>query len=181
MTITKQELRRSIAKKKQLYTNKELLQYAILIQERIVKEPLFNTAKTVLLYYALPDEVQTDTFIEQWGDKKQLLLPTVIGDHLILKRYQGKSSLKKGAYNIWEPIGLPFNDLSKIDLVLVPGVAFDYNKNRLGRGKGYYDRLLKNLTCPFWGIAYDFQLLEAIPSEIHDIKMDKIITSRQCL
>lgn len=90
MTITKQELRRSIAKKKQLYTNKELLQYAILIQERIVKEPLFNTAKTVLLYYALPDEVQTDTFIEQWGDKKQLLLPTVIGDHLILKRYQGK-------------------------------------------------------------------------------------------
>jgi 5-formyltetrahydrofolate cyclo-ligase len=66
--------------------------------------------------------------------------------------------------------------MSKIDLVIAPGIAFDKNKSRLGRGKGYYDRFFINKRIVKIGVGFDFQLLESIPVNQFDIKMDKIIT-----
>ena len=80
-------------------------------------------------------------------------------------------------YNIIEPIGESISP-SKLDLIIVPGVAFDKNKNRLGRGKGFYDKLLSEVTCCKIGICYDFQLLEYLPCEDHDIKMNLIVTPK---
>ena len=80
-----------------------------------------------------------------------------------------------GSYNIIEPIGTPI-PASEIDLIIVPGVAFDKSGNRLGRGKGFYDRLLHNLSAIKIGVGYDFQLIEKINTEPHDIAMDAIIT-----
>ena len=91
-----------------------------------------------------------------------------------------KELVKVGAFGIIEPLGDEI-DCNIIDFIIVPGVAFDRNLNRLGRGKGYYDRLLSESNAFFAGIGYQMQVLEKIPVEDHDIKMNCIITEREIL
>ena len=88
-----------------------------------------------------------------------------------------KTRLKKGLYGIGEPIERKFVGLDKIDLVLVPGLAFDKRGNRLGRGKGYYDRFLKELpeNKTYIGLAYDFQILRSLPTTPLDVAVQRTI------
>lgn len=141
--------------------------------------PVFRAAKTVLLYHSLPDEVDIHDFIRKWCEKKRILLPVVTGDELKLRTYSGPGNLAIGAYGIEEPTGEFFTDYSAIDLIVVPGVAFDRKGNRLGRGKGYYDRLLPQIPSAYKaGICFSFQIVEEIPAEPFDICMDEVITSK---
>lgn len=109
--------------------------------------------------------------------KKKLLLPLIVGDDLRLLLYEGPESLKPGPFGILEPkadgIEVPKNE---IDLIIVPGVAFDKDKNRMGRGRGFYDRLLSTLNAPKVGICFGFQLIPQVPVEPFDKKMDYVIT-----
>lgn len=84
--------------------------------------------------------------------------------------------MKKGALGIWEP-DTEDNFTGDIDLMIIPGIAFDSDKNRLGRGKAFYDRFLANKRLVKIGVGFDLQLLPRIPSEKSDIKMDKVITA----
>lgn len=141
--------------------------------------PAFRAAKTVLLYHSLPDEVDTHRFIRKWKEEKRILLPVVTGNDLELRLYTDAQSLTTGVYGIEEPVGAPFTDYAAIDLIIVPGVAFDRNGNRLGRGKGYYDRLLPRIPSAHKiGICFPFQIVEEIPTEPFDIRMDEIITQQ---
>ena len=80
---------------------------------------------------------------------------------------------------IEEPTGTLFTDYAAIDFIAVPGVAFDRNGNRLGRGKGYYDRLLPRIPSAYKaGICFPFQLVEEVPAEPFDIRMDEVITQQ---
>lgn len=99
-------------------------------------------ATNVLLYHSLPDEVITHEFIQKWHLKKNIFLPYVDNDYLQVRKYIA-GELKTGKFGIEEPTGPEIYDLSNIDLVIVPGMAFDIKGNRLGRGKGYYDKLLR--------------------------------------
>lgn len=136
----------------------------------------FIAAKTVLLYHSLSDEVYTHDFIENWYTQKKILLPVVRGDLLELRQYTGKSCLQSGAFHIEEPGGTKFTNYDEIDLAIIPGVAFDQQGNRLGRGKGYYDKLLPLLHSYNIGICFRFQAKETIPSETFDRKMDEVWT-----
>lgn len=138
--------------------------------------PAFRAAHIVLLYYSLKDEVDTHEFVRKWSREKRILLPVVVGDDLELRVYTGPEDLATGSYGIEEPTGELFTDYAAIDFVAVPGVAFDNAGNRLGRGKGYYDRLLPRLTAFKAGICFPFQLVEEVPAEPFDIRMDTIIT-----
>ena len=139
--------------------------------------PAFCAAGTVLLYHSLPDEVDTHGFIARWMDRKRLLLPVVHGDGLLLRQCSNATTLAMGRYGIAEPQGQDFTDYAAIDLAVVPGVAFDHQGNRLGRGKGYYDRLLPHLPTAYKiGICFPYQLVNDIPTDAHDIRMDEIIT-----
>ena len=105
------------------------------------------------------------------------LLPIVQGDILILRHYQGKDFMQVGAFGIEEPVGEEFTDYDEIELGIIPGVAFDRQGNRLGRGKGYYDKLLPLLKKSYnIGICYRFQALEEIPAEPFDRNMDEVWT-----
>ena len=147
------------------------------IMQLLVHDAHFLRAKTVLLYHSLGDEVNTHSFIEEWCTQKQVLLPVVVGDDLELRCYQGTHELKMGAFGIAEPTGPLFTDYAKIDFVAVPGMAFDKNGNRLGRGKGYYDRLLPKLTHAYKaGICFPYQLVDEVPVEDTDIPMDAVLT-----
>lgn len=139
--------------------------------------PAFKAADTVLLYHSLKDEVDTHEFIRKWSRLKRILLPVVVGDNLELRVYTGPEDLAIGAYGIEEPTGARFTDYAAIGFIAVPGVAFDRNGNRLGRGKGYYDRLLPRIPAAYKaGICFPYQLVEEVPAEPFDIRMDEIIT-----
>ena len=176
--MNKKELRKLISQKKKSCSREQLQAWSSSLLSKLEVHPAFVGAKTVLLYYSLPDEVQTHAFIERWKDEKQIILPVVIGEtELELRRYTGLDSLAKGAFGIEEPVGEAFEHFKEIDLAVIPGVGFDRKGNRLGRGKGYYDRLLPKISAPKIGICYAFQLLETIPTDAYDFPMDEVITN----
>lgn len=135
----------------------------------------FLMAKHVLLYHSLPDELYTHAFLKKWSGRKHFYLPRVNGVNLDILPYE-QSHLELGSFHIEEPVGDDVVDTSILDLIVVPGVAFDRRGGRLGRGKGYYDRLLSGTRATKIGVAYHFQLLDEIPVEAHDVPMDMIIT-----
>ncbi|MBQ9362231.1 MAG: 5-formyltetrahydrofolate cyclo-ligase [Bacteroidaceae bacterium] len=177
--MDKKKLRKRIAEQKSRHTQEERDKLSREVCNRVLASPQWADAETILLYHALSDEVNTDALIEQaLREGKNVLLPVVVADDLELRTYTSRESMKVGAYGILEPTGpvFPPSEYRQIQLVIVPGMAFDSAGHRLGRGKGYYDRLLPRLTKAFkMGICWNFQFLGQIPAEIHDVKMDEII------
>ncbi len=178
---TKKELRRAIAQKKKMYAESTLQTWSDTLLQALEKHPLFQQAQTILMYYSLPDEVQTHPFIERWSSHKTIILPVVKGEDLELRYYTGKQGLKKGSYGIEEPTGRLLEDYRLIELAIIPGVSFDLQGNRLGRGKGYYDRLLPHLQAYNIGICFEFQVSRSLPTEAFDQKMDEVWTENGSL
>lgn len=174
--MTKDELRARIKQLKRVSTRDELATYSEHIVSELETNAHFIKARNIFIYYSLPHEVDTVRLIERIADRKNIILPVVNGNDLILKSHNGK--LRDGAFNIKEPTGDTIADYSIIDLAIVPGEAFDTAGNRLGHGKGYYDRTLSSLGCHKIGLCFPFQLFDEIPHDEHDIKMDEIITMR---
>lgn len=172
----KNNIRKRISEKKKEFSEDELKTLSSEIMERLEDNVVLKCAKTVLMYYSLPDEVFTHDFIEKWSKEKTILLPVVKGDDLELKVYTGRECMQKGCFNIDEPQGEIYNDLTSIDVAVIPGVSFDRHGNRLGRGKGFYDRFLKKLNTFKIGVCFDFQLNDEIPHGEHDIAMDEVWT-----
>lgn len=150
------------------------------IMAALEQHPAFRAAHTVLLYHSLKDEVDTHDFIRRWSGRKRILLPVVVGDELELRVYHGPETMAAGSYGILEPTGEAFTDYASIGFAAIPGMAFDRAGNRLGRGKGYYDRLLPHLPATTYkaGICFPYQLIDEVPAEPFDIRMDEIITQR---
>lgn len=146
--------------------------------QRLANHPAFLRAEVVLLYHALPDEPDTDPILADWATRKTLLLPVVKGDKLVVRQYSDAASLCCGAFGIAEPTGEAWTRYDAIDLIIVPGVAFDAHGHRLGRGRGYYDKLLAlpQLHQAYkLGLCFDFQKVDDVPSEVHDILMDEVL------
>lgn len=171
----KTKIRRRIRNKKNILSDMEKSESSKMVFQKVEELPEFINAKSVLLYWSLPDELPTHNFIEKWCKTKQILLPMVKEDKMLIKPFVSTQDLHKSDMGIWEP-ATQNEYLKHIDIVLVPGIAFDKSKNRLGRGKGYYDRYFTNKNVTKVGICYDFQLLENVPTESYDVKMDIIIT-----
>lgn len=178
--VDKKGLRKEIRARKKAAEPSDMLRQSQEICERVLLHPRWQQATTVLLYHALSDEVDTSLLLQQTD--KRILLPVVVGEELELREYDGR--LKKGAFGIMEPKGesnalLVGGKDGGEALAIVPGMAFDTVGHRLGRGKGYYDRLFASLPSANVykiGICYDFQLLEEVPAETHDIVMDEVIS-----
>ena len=127
------------------------------------------------MYHSLPDELPTHAFLRNWSGPKRFYLPRVNGVNLEILPYED-SRLELGSFHIEEPTGNETVDPSEIELIVVPAVAYDRHGNRLGRGKGFYDRLLATTKASKIGVGYDFQLVDSLPAEEHDVPMDIVIT-----
>lgn len=148
--------------------------------QHLLNHPRLKKAHTIMLYYSLPDEVDTHTVIDSLlMNGKTILLPRVTGEETMeLRRYTGPRDLSLGAYGIMEPTGNVFDDYQSVDLAVVPGMAFDMSGNRMGRGRGYYDRLLPLLKHTYKiGVCFPFQLVESVPHDVYDVRMDEVITT----
>lgn len=179
----KQALRKEIKMRKadffESYSSEEQVALSAHVLNRVEALPEFQRAKVVLAYYSLPDELYTHDAVARWAKSKTILLPKVVGDNLTLHRYCGLESMHKGAFGIMEPATPQFCDYQSIDLVIVPGVAFDKKCNRLGRGRGYYDKLFANLLpakVAKVGVCYPFQIVDKVPAEDCDMQMDNVLS-----
>lgn len=144
------------------------------------KSVAFMMADKILMYHSLPDELSTIDFIDKWHTRKHFFLPRVNGVNLDVLPYD-RTRLQYGSFHIEEPTGDDIENIDNIELIIVPGIAYDNRGNRVGRGKGYYDRLLSRTKATKIGIGYDFQLVDEIDSEPHDITMDIVITDSRII
>lgn len=178
--MTKRELRQQIRTQKRRLSAVEMEVMSEDICSKVLALASWQEAGTLLLYYPLPDEVDVRMLIKDaFESGKRVLLPVVKGDELELHLYEGEASLKEGAFGIMEPTGPLFapKHYDEIELAFIPGMAFDSAGHRLGRGKGYYDRLLPNLkAAKLMGICFPFQFLDEVPAEAHDISVCKVIS-----
>lgn len=173
--MEKNEIRRKVKALRVMLTDLEKKNASEEVFSRLEKTAAFLLAEKILMYHSLPDELFTHSFLGKWANKKRFFLPRVNGVNLEILPYE-ESKLELGSFHIEEPTGNDTVDPSEIELVVVPAVAYDRNGNRLGRGKGFYDRLLKTTKATKVGVGYEFQLVDSIPVEPHDVGMDMIIT-----
>lgn len=138
----------------------------------------FAEADTVLCFWSLPDEVCTHEFCNRWHYKKRVLLPVVAGDRLELRLFGGEERMAIGAFGIKEPAGAAFEAYGEIDLALIPGVCFDKSNRRLGRGKGFYDKLLPLISAKKIGLCFPAQIVQELPADPWDIPMDAVVTAK---
>lgn len=163
-----------------MLTEAEKMTAADQVFARLEETAAFLLSEHILMYHSLPDELATHRFLKKWGAKKHFYLPRVNGVNLDILPYE-ESRLELGAFYIEEPTGDDTVSPSDIELMVIPAVAFDRKGNRLGRGKGFYDRLLSSTDAAKIGVAYEFQLVESLPVEPHDVPMDMVITQSETL
>ena len=178
MNQDKRTLRKQIRETKRQFSDKELEELSLPIISRLLSHPVIVGSKTILIYYSLPDEVNTHHAVNQLiASGKTVLLPRVVdGENMEIRFYDKPEDLALGHYGIMEPTGKLFTDYAAIDVAVVPGMAFDGQGHRLGRGKGYYDRFLKKAPQAYKiGVCFDFQKQEAIPTDANDVIMDYVI------
>ena len=174
--MNKSDIRRRVKARKTMLDDTERDRAARDVFSLLEQTAAFMLADRILMYHSLPDELSTHEFIRRWAPRKHFYLPRVNGVNLDILPYD-ESRLTLGSFHIEEPTGNDTTDINEIELIVVPAVAFDRNGNRVGRGKGYYDRLLSDTKATKIGVGYDFQLIEeGIDADPHDVQMDMVIT-----
>lgn len=172
---SKQELRQRIRQLKKEHTPEQLARQSEAIMAKLETHPDFVAAHVVMLYSSLPDEVQTQAFIQKWRSQKRIVLPTVVGDDIIPVELDEGTQFAEGDFHIMEPQNHPYT--GSFDLIVVPGMAFDAAGHRLGRGRGYYDRFLcQHPQVKKIGLCFDFQKVPTVPTEPFDIVMDEVLS-----
>lgn len=148
------------------------------LHEMLTQRRDFMQCEVVLFYAALPLEVSTWDCLEAWNTEKTLLLPVVCGDSLSLVPYRGRAHCKVSPWGVVEPMGEAFTAYHTIEMAFIPALAYDLRGYRLGYGRGYYDRLLQHSalqTCHTVGLAFDFQVVDVVPTEAHDQPLNEIM------
>ena len=175
--MLKSELRQQIRALKRQFTQQQLDELSLPVISRL--RPLLAEAHTILAFYSLPDEVNTHQLLDDLvAEGKTVLLPKVLDDETMeLRHYTGRQDLVEGTLHIQEPVGEPFTDYTRIDIALIPGMAFDAQGHRLGRGKGYYDRFFTLHSSLFTtiGVCFDFQKVDEVPVDAYDMPVDEVV------
>lgn len=154
--MTKQELRKQVSAEIKRLSAADRDTQSLFICLQILGTAEWQQAQTVMLYNALPDEVSLQLLIDDAsGSGKELIIPE-----------QGANA----------PI-IPDEVLQEVDLALVPGRAFTLKGKRMGRGGGWYDRILPKLKCPLWGVAFGCQIKKDIPTDEWDVLLNKVVTA----
>lgn len=183
LAVRKQAIREAAHANRRAQVNKDEISAAIVHSFMHLHE--YIAAKTVMFYIDVRDEARTQHALpEAIAGGKRIVIPFCVDGQLELFHLEAMDELTIGKYKILEPRtelrDLPSKRLQPedLDLIMVPGVAFDKQGGRTGHGKGYYDKLLQHarLDCPLVALAFECQMFPEIPMQEHDIYMDKVVT-----
>jgi len=179
----KEKIRREIKEKLKGLARSSREEWSRRIQEKFISSEGFKVADVIMTYVALPTEVDTEYLIKTSLEMgKKVVVPFIDNEHhvIIASELRSISDLEKGPYDISVPKNGPIKVcLKEIDIIVVPGIAFDKKNMRLGRGKGYYDRFLalpELSSSNTVGFAYGFQIVDHLPSDPHDKAVSAVLT-----
>lgn len=176
--MDKQTLRAEIKRRHKECLPEERHQWSKEICEHLCTMEALINSSVVMAFYPLDDEVDILPLLRHLHEKgKTILLPEVTSKtSMVLRHYSPEAEMISGALGTQVPKTSIYTDYSKIDTVLVPGVAFDKQGHRMGRGKGYYDRFLQMLPEKSIkiGVCFPYQIVEYVPTEEHDVMMDYV-------
>lgn len=175
--MNKDSIRTRVKARKSLLSDEERRDAAHRVFDLVEQTAAFMLAENILMYHSLADELSTREFIDRWHTRKHFFLPRVNGVNLDILPYD-RTRLHLGAFNIEEPDGDDTASIDDIELIIVPGVAYDRQGNRIGRGKGYYDRLLHDTKAVTMGVAYSCQLCDDIEPDEFDVPVHYVITEQ---
>jgi len=185
----KEEIRKKILSLRNSQSPFQAMTKSYRIKERLFRLPEFINARTILFYVSTKDEVKTESMIKsalEYG--KRVVVPISDLKERILHLSEIKdfdNELELGTFNILEPKERFLRPVlpEEIDLVIVPGVAFDRKGNRIGYGMGFYDRFLRKIKRKILriGLAYEFQIVDNILSRDKDVTIDKIVTEKRVI
>lgn len=178
--MTKHDIRSKILEKLKTHKEEYRKRKSKIIRNKLFRTSIFKKAKVVMFYISFGGEVETeDMIVKAKKLGKTVAVPVCEHNRIIIRPclFHHKTKLEKGPYGICVPAVKKFVDVKDIDLVIVPGVAFDVYGNRLGRGRGCYDHFLGTLPRKkiSIGLAYDFQILPSVPSTKRDMRVNKVI------
>ena len=179
----KRQLRTTLLHRLRTQKEEERRRKSEAIGRKLFRLAAFRRARTVLCYVSLPYEVQTRQLIEQMLEAgKRVVVPRVCKRALILSELlDPDQDLALGSFGVWEPRPRAVRPVpvKKLDLVMVPGLAFDRQGQRLGHGQGYFDRLLARVPAatPTVGLCFDFQLLDRLPTDPHDQAVQAVLSA----
>ena len=181
--MDKAELRRDMLKKRKHMETREVCEKSGLIAHTLLDLDCIQEASCVMAYCSYKNEPDLMSFVHALLDMgKHVALPYVTGDDsMIAVDYNCETVMKSNMYGIPEPVLSNESENVEPDVVLVPGVAFGADLNRIGYGVGYFDRFLKETNAFKVGICYDMQVVPTIKAAPHDVRMDMIVTENRII
>ncbi|HKZ16929.1 MAG TPA: 5-formyltetrahydrofolate cyclo-ligase [Geobacteraceae bacterium] len=181
--MPKTKLRRVMLDRRKALSTDEYKGKSILIQQRLISLEEYAAAKVVALYSSIHNEVEMDMVMTHaLSSGKKVVLPTMSDGVLLLRELTGVSNMRQGTFGILEPCESgKIVDPCQADIIVLPGIAFDLSGHRVGYGKGCYDKALHRLEGEgkLVAVCYDFQLVDEIMGEPHDVRVDVIVTEQR--
>ena len=183
--MTKSDLKRSLRAERTQMSERVVREKSLCIYRQLIDMPAYQLARRIACYVSIENEVDTRTVIQKAiGSSKQVGVPVTREDRRMdFQAISELNDLRPVHYGLREPVPDPKMVLlpHTIDLILIPGIAFDRHGHRIGSGGGYYDRFLVQTEAVRIGLSYDFQIIDRVPAEAHDVKMDWIITENEVI
>jgi 5-formyltetrahydrofolate cyclo-ligase len=181
----KDSIRKELIKLRKNLSFQEILNNSIEIKNKLFDLYEYKISNIILFYISYNNEVFTHKMIkESIKNNKKVIIPVSYKKKLLLSKLEKWEDLEEGAFNILEPKRNCFKkfNIKDVELILVPGIGFDENGNRIGHGYGYYDNLLiKTKNSTNIGLAFECQIVNVIPVNKHDLPVDKIITEKRII
>ena len=179
----KKEIRDSMLQKRNSLSKEEILEKSKKIEENIMKLEQYTKAKSVMYFVSFGSEVHTHDIIKNALGKKTIIVPKVANNEIEPSVIIDFDNLvPSGKFRILEPMDTMHIANKGIELIFVAGLAFDKEGYRIGYGVGYYDRFLKKVPKALKiGLAFDFQVMDRLPREQHDVPVDMIVTDKEII
>lgn len=181
--MEKKKIREEIIKKRNDLLLEIKKEYDYLIFKQIINSELYKNSKKIFTYISFGSEVDTKNFIKYaLENNKEIYVPKTdkVNKEMVAVKINSLNNMSVDKWGVLEPKDVDKNDIGKnFDLIIMPGVAFDKEGNRIGYGGGYYDKYIAQLEHieNTLALSYDFQIVKNIKSELHDIKVNFIITN----
>ncbi len=172
----KENIRKDFLGKRNRLSPEEVKKKSKVIIEHLKKDPDYKKAKIILFYVSKDKEVLTHDLIREALKDKIVLVPKLVNEQAVCCVIKSFNELRPGSYGVLEPFATAKIPVEEVQLIIVPGVVFDKKGYRLGYGKGYYDALLLRTEAKKIALAFSFQIVEKLPHDQWDVKMDKVVT-----